>query len=172
MQCKKHEGSNHVGRVFSEIIAAFDVENIASRDKDAVDAFHKARSGLPEDFLCDGCHQNLRKLNDVLCVKVKALHQCFAWQQRSFGFIAGIFSQCRLHVENQTVFMAAANEVQSDAKISQKVRALCEMIGLGTGDETCLSHFLPRVAVTGGFGIPQEDLQVAQPAQALFDIRF
>jgi hypothetical protein len=68
--------------------------------------------------------------------------------------------------------MAAADEMQADAQFSQKVRALREVIGLGAGDESCLSHFFPGCAVTGGFGVPQKHLQVAQTAQTFLDVGF
>jgi len=99
-------------------------------------------------------------LGDQLGGTVKPLHEHFAGPPGGGGLVAQLFRQGFLVVEEYPVFPASRHDVQPGANGLQLALGLLQGIDLFLGDETVLFQVLPAMAVTGGSGNPQHQLQI------------
>ena len=168
---KDDEGSQNGVGIPDEDLVVDEIHFIAAGDKSALKPHGGRLFVAAEEPVGNGLQLNDRHLRDRLRVQVVALHQRFRAAHDACRPVAEAFGDRFLEVEKKPVLMTPRNEVQLDAKHLQEAEAALDRFLFARRDEVRCAHLRCVGAEPGSAGAPEKDLDVAQSAGRLLQIR-
>ena len=166
----QEEGAQDAVRVARERRLVLDVEQLAARHERRVDRDAGLVVAMEHPLLDVQQHRGVH-LRDHLRRAVVVLHQQLAGALAGGRLEARLLRDGVLHVEHEPVLAAPGDEVQARADLLHAAFREPDDVRLGRGQQSAARELGPVGAVAGRAGDPQHDVEVAQAAGTLLDVR-
>ena len=128
---------------------------------------HSARLGLTR---LQGSTENCGEIADIFGDQKIMFHEPFDIRQARMVHIAQLLRNASLLIKAQALFRAAGLKVQLAAYPPQKFFAALKGLQFFAGKQARFDHFLRIIDTVNIFGDPEQSIEIAQAALALFDI--